>query len=139
MQKRWSDQEILDALRLWTDKHGRPPKWKDWMPASDEHPSSVTVWNRCGSWHDALVMAGVVDEPPQWLFKRKFSREAARALRSEGLSDAVIGNRLGVHGSTIGKALGPRPRPPRKPRNAAERREARIAALKKALAKTEGG
>ena len=36
--KRWSDQEILDALTAWAQKHGRPPRWRDWTIASPDHP-----------------------------------------------------------------------------------------------------
>src|SRR5512143_3404688 len=33
----------------------------------------------------------------------------ARELRGQGLSDVEVGRRLGVHATTVGRALGPRP------------------------------
>lgn len=109
LKRRWSDQEILDALKYWAERYGRTPKWSEWSYKDEEglRPTNMTVWSRCGSWNDALVMAGL--EPPEnrWQ-EKKFSRPEARRLRKQGLSDSEIGRRLGVHGSTIGKALGPR-------------------------------
>jgi hypothetical protein len=138
MQRRWTDQEILDALRAWADKHGRTPTWKDWHYAAPDRPTSMTVWVRCGSWRDALIMAGLQVPERSSHFVKKFSRPEARRLRRLGLNDAQIGRKLGVHGTTIGKALGPREEPPKKkPRTAAERREARIEALKKAISRDE--
>lgn len=135
-QRRWSDQEILDALRAWADKHGRAPGWSDWQYAAEDRPTSMTVWMRCGSWPDALIMAGLeVPENTSLFVKKKFSRPEARRLRKLGLTDVQIGKKLGVHGTAIGKALGPKNKSPKKPRTAAERREARIEALKKAVRK----
>lgn len=137
--KHWTDQEILDALRSWADKHGRSPRWTDWKLSEPDHPTSVTVWERCGSWNDALEMAGLEpNEPYAALFmKRTFDRDTAREMRREGISDAEIARQLGVGSGAIGKALGARHKvmkpPLRKPKNAAEARERRIEALKKAL------
>lgn len=136
-QRRWTDQEILDALRYWALRYGRPPKWSDWARADPEglRPTNMTVWSRCGGWNDALVMAGLEPTSPTRAVRgvQKFSRVEARRLRREGLNDTQISEELGVHHSTIAKVLGKRPRPPKQPRTAAERREARIAALKKAV------
>lgn len=132
----WSDQQILDALVAWTKKHGRTPGWNDWKHAGPDHPTAVTVWLRCGSWTEALVLAGLEpNEKNVHAREKKFSRPKARELRRQGVTDIEIARRLGVHHSAIGKVLGPRPKTPRKPRTAAERREARIAALKKAIEK----
>lgn len=141
VRKTWNDQEILDALKYWAERYGRTPKWADWEHKDEEglRPTNMTVWSRVGSWTDALIMAGLEPNVPPKSQQRRFSRPEARRLRKEGLSDIRIGELLGVHGSTIGKALGPRELPPpqqrRKPRNAQEAREWRIEALQKALEK----
>lgn len=142
--KRWSDQEILDALKAWADEHGRSPKWNDWQYAGEGRPTATTVWFRCGSWADALVMAGL--EPPtadSHAFEKKFSRPEARMLRKQGLSDVQIAERLGVHNTTIGKALGPREdrRAPgtvsRKKKLKNRTREERLADLRAAIERQE--
>ena len=136
--KRWSDQEILDALTAWAQKHGRPPRWRDWTIASPDHPTAFTVRTRCGGWTDAIVMAGLTPESPlPRKTLQRFPRPEARRLRKQGMSDRQIAALLGVHPATLGRVLGPRPKRPRKPRNAAEAREMRVAALKKALAKNK--
>lgn len=136
--RRWKDQEILDALRYWAELHGRAPKWRDWEKSDPMglYPSSFTVLARCGSFTEGLIMAGL--EPNvQTSFgpKPQFDRKEAQRLRDEGLNDNEIGRRLGVTGHAIRRVLGPKPKPERGPRTAAERREARIAALRKAIEK----
>lgn len=136
--RRWTDQEILDALVYWAQRFGRSPKWLDWEKADPEglRPTSVTVLNRCGSFTDALIMAGLEPNVQESFGpQQRFSRKEAWRLRKEGLSDAEVGRRLGVDGTSIARAIGPRPQEPRKPRTAEERREVRIAALRKALTK----
>src|SRR5512135_2076006 len=53
--------------------------------------------------------AGVVPRRgrPPALGARELRR--ARQLREQGLSDVEVGRRLGVHATTVGRALGPRP------------------------------
>src|SRR5512144_3155493 len=53
--------------------------------------------------------AGVVPRRgrPPALGARELRR--ARELRGQGLSDVEVGRRLGVHATTVGRALGPRP------------------------------
>lgn len=135
--RRWSDQEILDAIRDWADRHdGVPPGWNDWRKADPKgrHPTSMTVWTRCGSWNDALVMAGF--EPTRYgATPGQLNKPEVRRLRKKGVTDTDIAAQLGVTTDAIRRALGPRGRPPAKPRNAEERRVARIEALRKALAK----
>jgi hypothetical protein len=135
--RKWSDQEILDAIQRWADEHdGVPPTFRDWVTAGEWWPSAFTVHARCGSWNAALEMLGF--EPHKVGGAIRFKRVAeARALRKKGLSDKEIGEKLDASASTIGRVLREVPRPPveRKPRTSAEKREARIAALQKALAK----
>jgi len=142
MTRKWTDQEILDALKYWAERFGRTPKWSDWGKADPEglRPTNMTVWSRCGSWTDALVMAGLEPNVAQKRNAgdsplRKLWHPEARSLRRKGLSDTQIAEKLGVHRSAISKALGQKPKPPRKPRNATEAREARVEALRRALQK----
>lgn len=139
MRTNWKDQEILDALRYWAERYGRTPRWIDWVQGDPEglRPTSFTVRDRCGSWTEALIMAGLETHTPQKGPQQKFSRADAARLRKRGLSNYKIGALLGVSAETIRRALGPSPQMKRKPRTAAERRKARIAALQRALEKED--
>lgn len=134
MQKRWSDQEILDAIQAWADKYGRPPTYSEWMTASPEHPAAYTVSSRCGGWVTALEMLGFERNlGGRYAEERELSdEERARKLRKKGLSNREIIEQTGISQYRLRRMLGPRP-VERKPQTAAERREARIAALRKAL------
>lgn len=141
--RKWTDQEILDALKYWAERYGRSPRSEDWLRFDPEglRPTAQTVWQRCGGWTDALIMAGLepngpaADNAVAMSQRRKFDRLEARQLRKQGLSDGAIARKLGVNPSTISKVLGPKPKPPRKPQNAEERRQQRIEALHRALEK----
>lgn len=53
----WPRSDIVTALRTWADRHGSPPRVRDWMRASATHPSRLTVVKRFGSWQTALAVA----------------------------------------------------------------------------------
>jgi Homing endonuclease associated repeat len=134
VSRKWTDQEILDALAQWAEKHGRPPKWDDWVKADPSHPASMTVWQRCGRWGDALILAGLepINSP-----KGSFDKRRALQMRKAGATNQEIAKALGVNPKTILRHLGATPEPPPRPRTAAERREARIQALRRALEKNK--
>lgn len=145
--RRWTDKEIVAAFQRWANEHGgEPPKFRDWTRNGGGYwPTSFTVVNRCGSWNDGVEMAGLKPRPyggqqgmptPE----RGVSRETILRLRAKKrMTLKEIAERLGVSERTVSRRIAGSPaRRPRKPRNAAERREARIAALKQALAKEEG-
>ena len=138
--RRWTDQEIFDAFNKWAKEHGRPPSFRDWQHASADHPTSMTVRARFGRWGAALEMLGFTPNPSGGRDRRKPKREdalkkRARAMRKQGAENAEIAVTVGVSYSTIVRWLGPKPRPKGRPRTAAARREARIAALREALKK----
>lgn len=56
--ERYSDEELLDALRNVTDGEGTGPTM-DKMDDTDGQPSSQTIKNRFGTWNDALNEAGL--------------------------------------------------------------------------------
>jgi hypothetical protein len=54
---RWPSEDILDALLRWNLRHGRAPTQRDWILASDDHPSRLTVIRAFGSWDAGLKAA----------------------------------------------------------------------------------
>lgn len=97
--KRWTDQEILDALVAWARREGRPPTFRDWVSATYEHPTAFTARAHFGSWNRALELAGLTPAPkgtqrpvtpPPAKLRTAAARRAARiaalneALRRQG-------------------------------------------------------
>jgi hypothetical protein len=64
--RRWSDAEIVDAMRPWTTRHGRPPLSSDWRRGAADHPTAALAQGRFGSWHAALETAGVAPAGGTW-------------------------------------------------------------------------
>jgi hypothetical protein len=62
---RWSDEQILDALRAWAATRGRAPWRVEWSRAAAEHPSNGTVVSHFGSWKEGLRRAGLRSPPPR--------------------------------------------------------------------------
>lgn len=56
----WSDEEILETIREFHKKHGRPPLIKEWdNPVNSERrPNRKTVQRHFGSWANAIEAAG---------------------------------------------------------------------------------
>jgi hypothetical protein len=67
---RWTDAEILLALRRWADAQG-VPRATDWSAVEPGRPTRGLVTGRFGSWNAALLAAGL--EPP--LVRHQWSRE----------------------------------------------------------------
>jgi len=136
-EQKWGDQELLDAIKRWADEHeGRPPRWVDWERAIPGYPTSFTVRIRCGSWNDALEMAGF--SPNQGVSTSKISDELiakGKKLHKQGKNNTEIARELNISLTTVKRRIGPSVPRQNKPRNADERREARVAALRRALEK----
>jgi Homing endonuclease associated repeat len=58
-RRRWTNGEIVEALRAWTARHSRPPLSSDWRRSATDHPTAAFVQGRFGSWRAALEAAGV--------------------------------------------------------------------------------
>lgn len=73
-----TDEEILAAIRSWTERHGEPPSMSDWAPArarrcgqhwraqrylAGDWPSLSTVLRRFGTLSAAVTAAGVPPRP----------------------------------------------------------------------------
>lgn len=63
LSPKWSDEEILDAIRSHHLSTGEAPRRVDWKRSSDQHPSASTVELRFGSWSKAIAKAGLT--PPR--------------------------------------------------------------------------
>lgn len=86
---RWSDQEILAALRRVAEREGRPPTEGDWQANGVDHPNAGTVKDHFGSWRAGLAAAGLACERDQWDRERileairRFARRHGRPPSSE--------------------------------------------------------
>jgi hypothetical protein len=56
---RWTRDEVIDALKEWTARHGHPPASTDWQDATAHHPTAQTVAHHFGSWTNAMLAAGL--------------------------------------------------------------------------------
>jgi Homing endonuclease associated repeat len=65
-RRRWKNGEIVEALRAWTARHGRPPLSSDWRRAATDHPTAALVPGRFGSWRAALDAAGLAPGRVEW-------------------------------------------------------------------------
>ena len=72
--KRWTQDEIVNAIQLWANQHGgQPPKYVDWTPSRGAVKESVCIglWptgrqvtRAFGSWNAAIQAAGLVARNP---------------------------------------------------------------------------
>jgi len=111
--KRWTRERVIAAIQAWNTTHGRPPTATEWMRAGPDHPAATAIYGREASafpsWNAAIAAAGFT---PRFSGpgpgKSTWSKEEARQLRKEGLTDVEIGRRFGVSASAIFQALGVR-------------------------------
>jgi hypothetical protein len=54
----WADAEILDAIRSWAERTGRPPTHKDWVRAATGRPCGRSVSQHFGTFGAAVAAAG---------------------------------------------------------------------------------
>jgi hypothetical protein len=74
-RKPWDELDTIQALRVWSETHGRPPWSMEWDHAQPEHPCSNTVRERFGSWQSALAAAGLEVPPRRARAQRRWSRQ----------------------------------------------------------------
>jgi hypothetical protein len=55
--RNWTNEEILSALKRWTERNGRPPIHKDWGTAGSDHPCARSVTKRFGTFAAGLAAA----------------------------------------------------------------------------------
>jgi len=55
--KRWSKEEVIEAMREFERETDRWPRSSDWAAASEDWPAASTVYSRFGSWQAAQDMA----------------------------------------------------------------------------------
>lgn len=86
---RWSDREILAALRRFAECEGRPPTEGDWQTNGADHPNAGTVKAHFDSWRGGLTAAGLGCEREQWDHElirnaiHRFARRHGRPPSSE--------------------------------------------------------
>jgi Homing endonuclease associated repeat len=56
-RRRWSREQIVDAMRRWRRVNGRVPTSRDWARSGPEYPHATTVRQRFGSWAAASAVA----------------------------------------------------------------------------------
>lgn len=93
MSRRWTDEQIVAALRDWEAIFGSPPIAQDWVTADPEglYPSSWTVRSHFGSWDAALEATKVPASPKQRRWERYELLAALTKWASEhgGIAPAV--------------------------------------------------
>lgn len=57
----WDRTTIIYAMDLWHRRHLRAPTANEWRKAGVDHPTTVTVIKRFGSWNDAMRAAGFAE------------------------------------------------------------------------------
>lgn len=64
----WSPAAIVEALRKWDAKHGRPPSANQWQQSGVDHPSARTVYEVFGAWNRGMLAAGFTPRrgPRRW-------------------------------------------------------------------------
>jgi hypothetical protein len=76
----WTAENIIAAFHAWADKHGAPPKSRDWRRGAPEHPARPTVEKMFGSWNKGMVAAGFTPRaahgPGRW---RSWDKDAIAA------------------------------------------------------------
>src|SRR3954462_2807806 len=53
-RRKWTREEIVAALRAWSERAGRAPTHCEWQRTTAEHPPTATVQRAFGSWSVAL-------------------------------------------------------------------------------------
>jgi hypothetical protein len=114
--RRWDRESILEALRVWAEQTGAPPRRQDWSgehpeaaaPAQrkwmTEHPrwpSSSCVAAHLGSWSKALNAAGLSARSLTFEDPVADRVEAAWRLASSGHAIRAIADQLGVSVSSV--------------------------------------
>lgn len=56
--RRWTREEITQAVYKWRFVYGRLPRATEWNRATLEYPSRAVVVNRFGSWGAGMIAAG---------------------------------------------------------------------------------
>lgn len=106
--KRWSEQELLDAVAAWEQLEGRPPTTVDWRPSSNGRPNR---WQRefprwppasaprivFGDWTSMMLAAGHPPYNPPWESQQviealqRMARQLGRAPTKEECDDSPDG------------------------------------------------
>ena len=58
--KRWTEEEIVAAIRAWYKEHGKLPTSFQWNRAGKDHPGTSMVLVVMGSWNEGIKAAGFV-------------------------------------------------------------------------------
>src|SRR5262249_11455553 len=80
--RRWSDREIVSALRAWARNHQRSPASSDWAHATRDHPEASTVRRHYGSFEAAVRAASLPPPPRSWRRRPWSDAEIIHALRA---------------------------------------------------------
>jgi hypothetical protein len=103
MNKRYSEQDVIDALQAYERKTGRPPTFNDWR-AAKRSPGRQAIISRFGTWSNALVAAGIQESPPGG--QRKYDENEELIKRNQaGESLGQIGRSIGITGQALGRRL----------------------------------
>jgi len=61
--QKWSDEEILEAIRDHARMHGEFPRLNEWKHRAEHRPTQACVAQRFGTWNTAIAAAGFTPRP----------------------------------------------------------------------------
>lgn len=101
--KKYGVTDVIGSLRVFGQEHGRAPTWTEWDHGKYK-PSRTTMVAVCGSWSNALVLAGF--EPLGYESYRKWdeNEDALHRLRA-GETLTAIAMDIGVTPQALGRRL----------------------------------
>lgn len=93
--RHWTRERVLEGIRTFAERRGRPPWAKEWLTGTEArtdpdgyvYPATSVVLRECGGWTAAIVAAGL--EPPSYPRQRKtldYYLERIRALSTDGVA-----------------------------------------------------
>jgi len=99
VQSPWTRDAVRDAIRAWTEEHGRPPRYREWTPSR----SRPGRWEaESPRWPSAAVVCDVYcDRPDPW---NAALAEAGAAVGFRRWSDEAIRFALAAYWTRSGRA-----------------------------------
>ncbi|HEY1777056.1 MAG TPA: recombinase family protein [Solirubrobacteraceae bacterium] len=90
-RERWTDNELVFALKQWALINGRSPVTTDWARATTEYPHAHTIYQHFGTWSQALRAAQLTPAPRR-ADRRRPSRDprTGRYLRDGTVSGTRV-------------------------------------------------
>lgn len=103
---RYTAQDVIDALREFTDREGHQPTWEEWK-AKRQSPSRSVFVRHFGGWANAIEAAGLQRKErgpqPHPQMRLPIAKVIARLERGETLTD--IAPDFNITGQYLGRRI----------------------------------